>query len=593
MNRYSRISTSQFDPMTMQEVFSVPLAKQSQHDQLINQADATGLFEVPALEKDRNLVEDYKNQFASKLDELTQEVAKNGINNISKQKLKSLTADRNKWLSSGQGKEISSNYQAFVSNKEELDKMYQSGKISRDKYQMGIKNALDNYEGVANKGKYQSFNAVHDTDFQKKATEVAKAMQGNPQKISSFSGLQYDPRTGKYLDVKTKTERTEAGAIRQAVKAALMMDMDVMSDLNQRQQLGMLGDVDTGTYIDGLGLLNEEIYKVNNFDQTKQYTGIDQGQIDSRNQQLNSRNYELEPNQKMELGNNELLESLKTISSGGNTNFTGVPKYEQNKDGSLKLDQYGNAIVIADGEKATYNNMSSKVRAKYDLIYDKMKRQGILKGSKDDPSSIGAIQNYLESTKNLTHQQIKYTDGLMKTYEGRTSKVKRTEPSAIADGIANNPDNRVFIDKESGKEMQYEDLPKSVKEELDKRQARVTSVYSPRNFLNKEFDGILTKDAVASMIELQFSGNKKYLVSRSKSERNTPAYQADVKVNEIWSDINSTPNLENEFTLPGIGKTSITKRLDGSVLINNQGTSEIFTEDQMEMLINKLYNVSN
>ncbi|YP_008242292.2 structural protein [Cellulophaga phage phi14:2] len=578
--------------MSMQEIFSVPLAKQAKHEQLMMEADNLGLFDVQALDKDKSLVSDYKNEFEGKLNGITDEVTKNGINNISKQKLKALASERNKWLTSGQGKDVSSNYNAYVANKEELDKMYQTGKISRDKYQSGISRALSQYQGVANKGQYQAFNAVHDTDFQEKATKVAAAMQNNPTKIAGFSGLQYDARTGKYLDVKTKREYTQPDAIRQAVKASLMMDMDVMSDLNQRQQLGMLGNVDTGTYIDGLGLLNEQIYRVNNVDQTKQYTGIDQGQLDSRNPEFNSRNYELEPNQRIEMNNNDLIDSLNTITNGENTNFSGIPRIAENSDGSIKRDPLtGEAIYLADGEKATYDNMDRKSKAQYDLIYDKMNRQGTLKGSKKDISSIKTIQKYLESTKNVGFQQIKYTDGLMKTYEGRTSKFKRTDPKVIADGISNNPENRIFIDKESGKEMQYDDLPNSVKEEMDKRQGTITSVYSSRNFLTKEYS-TLKPDVTAGMLEMQFSGNKKYLVSRSKSERSTPSYQASVKMNEIWSDTNMTPGLTNNFQIPKLGNIEVIKQLDGTIEVSNKSGKEIFnSDDELELFINDAYNV--
>lgn len=594
MNRFSRISTSQFDPMSMQEVFSVPLAKQAQHDQLMSQADELGLFNVQSLEKDTDLVNDYKNQFSSSLDNITNEVMSSGINNVSKQKLKSLAADRNKWLNEGQGKDVSSNYAAYVANKEELDKMYQNGKISRDKYQLGLRQALGNYEGVAKGGQYQSFSAVHDTDFLEKADKIGKAMQGNPQKIASFSGLQYDPRTGKYLDVKTNIEKTEAGAIKQAVMASLMMDMDVMSDINQRQQLGMLGDVSAGSYIEGLGILNEEMYKVNNFDQSKQYTGIDQGQLDSRASIMSdSKNYELSSNETLDITNNDLYESLKTISDGGDTNFSGAPKYATNPDGTDKRDQYGNLVRISEGEKASYKNMDGKIKSQYDIIYNKMKKQGTLKGGPGDPESIKAVKNLLESSRGLTSKQIKYTSGITKTYEGRNSKFKRSTPQELGDGIANNPEERVFIDTETRKEIKYKDLPNDVQEQIMNRTARVTSVYSSRNFLNKEYGNILQPDVTAAMLELQTGNNKKYLVSRSASERRTPAYQADVKMNEVWSDINSVPpTLENEFNIQG-NNVKLTKQLDNtiSVEVNGKKYNNLQGDDPLEMFIKAFYNV--
>lgn len=599
-NRYTRVSPSEFSPLSMNQIFSVPLAKQQQHDALLQQGDELGLFDVQALDKDKELRDNYIGEYQGKIDNVTQDIMANGINNMSKQALRKLSTERNQWLTKGDGASISSNYGAFVENKEQLNKLYESGKISKEKYELGLQDALSNYEGVANKGKYAGFTAEHDVDYQKKATDIAKAIKDNPKKITQFSGLQYDPKTGKYLDIKTNREFTEKGAIRAAVRAGLMMDQEVMSDLTQRQKLGMFGDTPVEQVIDGLGIFNEIIYSKDNRNISKQYTGIDQGQLDM-NTGPSARSYEYGFNKQISMNRENLQSSLSKIMEGKSFQFSGTPTpYKKDENGELVRNKYGEPVEDEEindryGKKANYENLTTQEKNEYDSIYNGLVKTGALPqgASKDDPSTVGAISNYLEAAENFSYQEVKYTDGLIKTYEGRNKKWDQKTPEKLAQAISLNPELRYFYDIEEGKEVKFEDLDSEIREEILAGKARISGVYSPRNMFTKSEGKLIRPEILTSPLELQVGDNKKYLVSRGQSEMNTPAYKADMKMNEIWSDITVGVNLPHEHRVPGIGKLETTKTFDGKIKVNANGEQAILdNDDALEHMINTLYGIN-
>jgi len=93
-NRYSNVSVSQFDPLSLEEILAVPLYKQKQYDALeearIKQAD---MFKVDPLDVHKEEAQKLNNEYMSKVDELANYQARTGDIQGSKNKLLQLQRD--------------------------------------------------------------------------------------------------------------------------------------------------------------------------------------------------------------------------------------------------------------------------------------------------------------------------------------------------------------------------------------------------------------------------------------------------------------------------------------------------------------------
>ena len=600
MNRYSRVTPSQFNPLSLQETFMVPLAKQQMQDQIVGQADQLGLFDINALQQDQPLVDNFTNNFRGKLDDLTNEIMSKGVDGMSKGKLRSLIAERRKFME-GQGAAVESNFNAYNANKAELDKLYQKGKISRDKYLRGLQSALGSYQGVEQGDSYNPFSAVQDVDFFKKAEDVAKAISNNPKKITQFSGLQYNPTTNKYIVTTTSREFTERDAIRQAVRARLKMDTDVMSDLQQREGLGMLGNTSVDKYIDGLGILNEAIYAKDNIKANRKFVARDRS-LDDLNQETESPSFIYGSDRVMKLRDDKLADRLGRILEGGKipgakVSFAGGTGFSA---GSIGL---GNRNA---GTVDSYEKMDGNLKTQYNELFNQLKRSGKIgdevSGGSDE--ALQAVKGYLDEkrAKEFKFQPIKFTDGLVRGYDDRKIKMSTSTPEQIAKGISLNPADYKWIDDEKGKVMNtYDDLPKKYRQELLEGKARVSSVYSARNDFADKYGATVPEDILVAPMELQFSDGKKYLVSRPDGERQTRAYRVDHLYNRLWRDMAKYPDIDLPTNIPGIGRVNVQALMQPIVdevgrelsikITDEQGNVGYATQDQFEGKFKESYGI--
>lgn len=569
-NRYTRTSASTFNPLSLQDLLMVPMYKQGLHDQVLGSAEELSSIKLNYLDKDAELVDEFKSGYNKELDELTTDILEKGVNGRSKSRLSSLSTKRKKWLEEGEGASAQANYARFADNKKDLEKMYQTGKISRDKYQAGIQQSLNQYKGVAAGDTYSPFNAVLDSDYDDKAREIARDISNNPHKITSLSGLKYDPRTGKYVDFKTKREYTEDGAIKQAVQAGLMMDPAIMADLRQREQLGLLGTTPE-EFIGNLGSINEFIFRKNNVDRSRSFTGIDQGQIDDRALQSGAQ-FEFGPDKTFEKQQKDLNRHLSKMIQGDNVGGDGIPRYQRDAEGNYIKDPLsGNFIEVEGGSPATYSNMQPQQQREYDSLYDGLVRSGRISPdiSKDSKAAAQSVKEYLDETSGVTYQDIKYTDGLIREYSGRGKKFRQSNSKDIAKGIALNGSDRLFIDVKKGKRVKFDDLSEEQKEQMLKGEAQVAAVYSPRNMLADELitAGEIDQRSFVSPHEVVFPDGSRFLVSRSESEMRQPSYQADAIMNRMYRDFTKYPEIPHNYNLPAIGKVEVTSNLDGSIKV--------------------------
>ena len=83
VNRYTDLSVSEFDPLSMQEIFAVPMMKRQQHNQLLAEQAAlrAGLAKVDPHDKYFNEAVALKNSIESKMDDTATRLATQGVDN--------------------------------------------------------------------------------------------------------------------------------------------------------------------------------------------------------------------------------------------------------------------------------------------------------------------------------------------------------------------------------------------------------------------------------------------------------------------------------------------------------------------------------
>jgi murein DD-endopeptidase MepM/ murein hydrolase activator NlpD len=79
-NRYSKLSTSTFNPLTMQEIMAVPMAMQQQHDALQAEADKASLLEAQYGSADKEGAEARVSELRSKANNISSSLGDKGFN---------------------------------------------------------------------------------------------------------------------------------------------------------------------------------------------------------------------------------------------------------------------------------------------------------------------------------------------------------------------------------------------------------------------------------------------------------------------------------------------------------------------------------
>lgn len=191
MNRFSQISTSQFDPLSLQEVMSVPLYKQAKFDQLeadrIKQAE---MFKVDPLDVHKDLALQLNRDYMSKVDELANYQTKTGDIQGAKSRLLDLQREYKK-LNDPTGKVAQINF---------ANKAYQDEKnrfLEAASKQYGSSRALElwnqnkqNYTGYNDKGEITNISPqgiVAAKDFDKELQQYHNLL-GSTASAASSSG---------------------------------------------------------------------------------------------------------------------------------------------------------------------------------------------------------------------------------------------------------------------------------------------------------------------------------------------------------------------------------------------------------------------
>lgn len=154
-NRYTQLTPSKFNPLSLNEVMMVPLAKQQQHDATLEGIAAQGAFDVNRLQVDDELVSKGLEDYRTKLTAIEDSLMGQGVGRNTTKQLLNLKRERDKNMSQdGDWGKAQNAYNAYQANIEQLNK---NKNLSASDRQLFGKFALSRYKGVKSGDSYQNY----------------------------------------------------------------------------------------------------------------------------------------------------------------------------------------------------------------------------------------------------------------------------------------------------------------------------------------------------------------------------------------------------------------------------------------------------
>lgn len=222
VNRYTNLTPSDFNPLSLQEQMMVPLAKQKKHDAMLEQIVKSGAFDVNRLKVDDELVNQNITSLKDRLANIENDLLERGVSSGLSKKLLQLKRDRDMFLSNeGIGGKAQNAYDAYNQNVKDIRGNRYIKPQDADKFiAYGLKRYNDS-KGVAAGQTYNPYSGAASVEVNGRARQMASQMKTKDvTKILREQGI-----------IRT-TEELSQQDIEQAVLYNLMADNDVMAYVN-------------------------------------------------------------------------------------------------------------------------------------------------------------------------------------------------------------------------------------------------------------------------------------------------------------------------------------------------------------------------
>lgn len=531
INRYTQLSGPKFDPLSFEQLSLVPMQLRQQQDALEKQASELGVFDdINRLNVDDPLVKQTISDYEQKISDYSDRLQNEGFSNLNKQELRNLARNRRDLLSpTGTLGKATNAYNAYKANEKQLADMYKKGDISADEYQLGLQKSLNAYnqaKGVEGDATYNPFTAYKRQDIVKKARDIAKSIPTTKLESLGFTARKMPSGLTRYYDTKTGRDYTPKEAIAKAVRDQLLLDQDVVNDLTQRQQLGLIKD--PNEYLNTLGNVLERDYSKN--DVTKSRSGyFDQAEVAKYKKKLDeSRDpntpYFTTPIESKRLQDKSFVNTLSNIAEGKVHPIVHAVKRPQ------YVDEFGVRNPNYEIELKAYNNLKNKENKPYTL--DDL-----------DPSEKAKFEHIKTKLLEQTPELVDYSEDLLAKvvsdyvsqfqdvqYQNTTIQPHTASGQLQSLGLLSTKDvnatNRNLENLIKGNSIQLWDEnqnPIDLKDLPDDFKVEYIGYTAPNNHLDQFKKGNKTQSVAPHVIQIRNSNNKNIFKGNIYAER--PEYQ--------------------------------------------------------------------
>lgn len=267
-NRYTQQSVySQYNPLSLQELSMVPLAKQQKHDAQLAMA-LQQKAAAQALLKDQAEADRLIGEVDQRINNYTQELMTTGVSNNSLKNLLDLKNYRDNLMSSkGDLGKINANFVAYQQYATDLKKQYEKGDIDRDTYQRALAHSMNQYGGYKS-GTFSGFTPSSRAKVDEIAMDYLKNLKLSKNSVEGWRWVDNYQGSGKGVWEKNGVTTTSArppaeveAAIMARVMASDQVRQNISDDLTFMEGLNEYRPDENGVFtIDGVAYSAEDFY---------------------------------------------------------------------------------------------------------------------------------------------------------------------------------------------------------------------------------------------------------------------------------------------------------------------------------------------
>lgn len=240
-NRFTQITPSQFNPLSLQEIMMVPMAKQKQHEAQQEAIASLDPLDVARLTQDDAAVSAETKRLRDATTALEDELLNQGVSSALTQRFLNLKRDRNRFMSNeGIGGKAQTAYKAYQQNVKDIV----SSSMPEAWKQNAIQYAKKRYQGY--ESGYSPYSGPEDTDINQVAIDYATKMKPvvmkNVTEDLKGMGYEYNEGTNRWIKDGVRLERLPAELIKKHITPLLTNNQDVMSYLTEGYRLGAIKD---------------------------------------------------------------------------------------------------------------------------------------------------------------------------------------------------------------------------------------------------------------------------------------------------------------------------------------------------------------
>ena len=221
MNRYTQLTPSVFNPLSLEEIMMVPLARQKMHDDQQAAIAENRLFDINRMKIDDPIASERIADYRKRLGSVEDELLASGVNPGVTRKVLELKREREDALAKdGWAGKMQNNYNAYVAN---VDNILKNKDINPQDAQKYISAAERDYLGYEHG--YNPYYGASSQNIQKRGEEMLKLM--HPQEITLATGWEYNDADGTWTNGTETREKLPSEVIETAIAASLLSDPEV------------------------------------------------------------------------------------------------------------------------------------------------------------------------------------------------------------------------------------------------------------------------------------------------------------------------------------------------------------------------------